>query len=160
MIYWTTSIPAYPPLGLFDSEYFRNGMKYRHIYKEFQAIGKGGGSDSERWKDPPPRRQKVTFTLIVRVLTSWIPSVYEIKLIKSSRLTMSNVHVALDSSFDHNVTSSIIILKIEVSPRQPLWTPVSNPEKGPKSQVNDPVSRRLARALLIARCHFEWLWLT
>jgi len=36
-------------------------MKYRHIYKEFQAIGKGGGSDSERWKDPPPPAPKGHF---------------------------------------------------------------------------------------------------
>jgi len=40
-------------------------------------------------------------------------------------------------SFDHKLTSSIIILKIEVSHRQPLGTPqFSNPEKGPKSEEN------------------------
>jgi len=41
-------------------------------------------------------------------------------------------------NFDHKVTSSIIIiLKIEVSTGQPLGTPISNPEKGPKSEEND-----------------------
>ena len=55
----------------------------------------------------------------------------------------------VDSSFDHKVTSSIIILKIEVSPRQPLGTPTFNSEKGPKSEENDPppVIRRLATDL-------------
>jgi len=45
----------------------------------------------------------------------------------------------VDSSIDHKVTSSIvIILKIEVSSRQPMGTPFSNPEKGPESEENDP----------------------
>jgi len=45
-------------------------------------------------------------------------------------------------NFDHKVTSSIIIiLKIEVSTGQPLGTPISNPEKGPKSEENDPPPR-------------------
>jgi len=33
----------------------------------------------------------------------------------------------------------IIILKIEVSARQPLVTPIFKPEKGPKSEENDPL---------------------
>jgi len=50
-------------------------------------------------------------------------------------------HVA--SSFDHKLTSSIIIiLKIEVSRRQPLGTPMFKLWKGPKSGENDPLSRR------------------
>ena len=49
------------------------------------------------------------------------------------------------SSFDHKVTSSvIIILKTEVSPRQPLGTP----KTGRKSKENDPVITRLALGLL------------
>ena len=45
----------------------------------------------------------------------------------------------VDSSFDHKVTSSIvIILKIEVSPIDSHWKiQFSNPEKGPKSEEND-----------------------
>jgi len=39
-------------------------------------------------------------------------------------------------------------LKIEVSPRNPLGTPFSNPEKGPKSEENDcPTIRRLGMSL-------------
>ena len=46
----------------------------------------------------------------------------------------------VDSSFDHKVTLSIvIILKIEVSPIDSHWKiQFSNPEKGPKSEENDP----------------------
>jgi len=45
-------------------------------------------------------------------------------------------------SFNHKIRSSIIIiLKIEVSPRQPPGTPFSNLEKGPKSEENDPLPR-------------------
>ena len=40
----------------------------------------------------------------------------------------------------HKVTSSIIIiLKIEVFPRQPLGTLIFKPWKGPKSEENDPL---------------------
>ena len=43
-------------------------------------------------------------------------------------------------SFDHNVTSSvIIILNIEISPRQPLGTPIFKSWKGPKSEKNVPL---------------------
>jgi len=35
------------------------------------------------------------------------------------------------------MSSVIIILKIEVSSRQPLGTQFSNPENGPKSEEND-----------------------
>jgi len=53
-------------------------------------------------------------------------------------------------SFNHKIRSSIIIiLKIEVSPRQPPGTPFSNLEKGPKSEENDPP---LSESLLQA-CH-------
>ena len=51
---------------------------------------------------------------------------------------INKVEYHVDSSFDHKVTSSIIILKIEVSPRQPLETPIFKPWKGPKSEENDP----------------------
>ena len=54
-----------------------------------------------------------------------------LKLIKSS-----SYHV--DSSFDHKVTTYIIILKIQVSPRQLLENPIFKPWKGPKSEENDP----------------------
>jgi len=37
-----------------------------------------------------------------------------------------------------------IIFKIEVSPRQPLGTPIFKPEKGSKSEENDPPIERLA----------------
>jgi len=46
---------------------------------------------------------------------------------------------------DHKVTTSIIIIeKIEVSPRQPLETPILKPRKGPKSKENE----KLAMALI------------
>jgi len=45
----------------------------------------------------------------------------------------------VNSSFDHRVTSSvIIILKIEVSRRQPPGTLIFKPWKGTKSEENDP----------------------
>ena len=61
--------------------------------------------------------------------------------IKSSR----RYHV--DSSFDYKVTFAIVIIvKIEVSSRQPLGTPIFKPCKRSKSEENDPppVIRRLA----------------
>ena len=45
----------------------------------------------------------------------------------------------VDSSFDHKVTSSVIvILKIEVSLRQPLGTPIFKPWKGPNLRKTTP----------------------
>jgi len=72
--------------------------------------------------------------------------VCEIKLIKSSRLTIR------DSSFDHKVTSSvIIILKIEVSPAaQPQGTPIFKPRKGPRSEENDCPRYQKAGSLRVA----------
>jgi len=51
----------------------------------------------------------------------------------------------VDSSFDHKVTSSIVsILKIEVSPRQPLATPIFKPWKKVQNlRKTTPVIRRL-----------------
>jgi len=43
-------------------------------------------------------------------------------------------------SFDHKVTLSIVIILNEVSHRQPLGTPIFNPEKGPKCEENDPLN--------------------
>jgi len=52
---------------------------------------------------------------------------------------MSRLNYHVYSSFGHKVTRSIIIiLKIEVSPRQPMRTPIFKPRKGPKSEENDP----------------------
>ena len=81
---------------------------------------------SERSDDPPPPALKVTFRWM------WMSSVYEIELIKSSRLL-----TCIDSSVDYEVTPSIIILKIEVSPRQPPGTPIFTTWKGPKFDEND-----------------------
>jgi len=51
-------------------------------------------------------------------------------------------------SFYHKVTSPIvIILKIEVSLDNHREVQFSNPEKGPKSEENDPVIRRLVTGL-------------
>ena len=107
---------------------------------------------SERSDNPPPGGgKKVTFLLTVQVLTSWISSVYEIELMQSS-----SDHV--DSSFDYKVTSSIIILKIEVSPRQPLGTPIFKPWKRSKIWGKRPsVIRRLATGLHLEVINF-WFW--
>ena len=73
------------------------------------------------------------------VLNDFIINIMTTKLreCKINKMIAQTYHV--DTSFDHKVMSSIIILKIEVSPRQPCtWElQFSNPEKGPKSEEND-----------------------
>ena len=75
----------------------------------------------------------------VRVLTSWISSVCERELIILSRETYD-----VDSSSNHKVTSSIIviiiILKIDAPPTQSLGTTIFNPWKESKTWGKQPPS--------------------
>jgi len=71
-----------------------------------RPVAKGGGGIVAIGR---PTALTGHFSPTLLMSTSGISSVYNIKLIKSSRLNV-------DSSFNHKVTSSIIIiLKIEVS---------------------------------------------